>query len=454
MTIAERLAEHALQPRDEDLSAAARDATKTFLLDSLAVAVAGSSTNEAAALRPAVRRWGEAPEASVLGTGLRLPAPSAALLNAQQLHGQEFDCVHEDAVVHAMSVVLPAALAFAERAGGVSGARLLSALARGVDVAVTLGLNSAGEWRFFRPATAGIFGATAALGRLGGLARPALVDAFGIALAQAGGTMQPHAEGKPLLPLQMGFAARNAIVAVDLARAGIEGTRETFEGARGYFALFEGGAPPAALAELGRRPRVAELSHKPFPSGRATHGLIDGLLRLRAAHGVAAEQVARVRLLGSPLIVQLVARPLLPGMGPAYARLCAPYVGAVALAQGGLDLGDFTPERLRDPAIAALAERIVVERDPAIEGRVLLPQRIELTLTSGAMLGLTVTDVLGSPARPLSRRAALAKVERCLERSAEPLPPEAAARLPALVDRLEALDDIAPLLRLCRAATA
>jgi len=51
---------------------------------------------------------GGAAEATVWGTGQRLPvAAAAAMVNAYQIHSQEFDCVHEGAVVHPMAAILP-----------------------------------------------------------------------------------------------------------------------------------------------------------------------------------------------------------------------------------------------------------------------------------------------------------------------------------------------------------
>ena len=450
MTVAERLARHVLETRYEDLPAAAIAATKAFLLDALAVGIAGSAASGSDTVRNAARHWGEAREATVLGTAMRLPAPAAALVNAHQMHCQEFDCVHEEAVVHAMSVLTPAALAWAERVGGVSGQALLTALTLGVDVAVTLGLNVSGDWRFFRPAITGSFGAVAAVGRLAGAAPAVLMNAFGIMLGQISGTMQPHSEGRALLPLQMGFGARNAIMAIDLAQAGVEGTHATFEGGCGYFALFEGGwDPDAALAELGHRFRIAELSHKPYPSGRATHGLIDGLLRMRAQYDFTADEVDRVVLLGSPLIAQLVSRPIRRDMSVSYARLCARYVGAVALRHGSVGLDDFTPERLSDPAIHSLAERIDIGIDETIKERVLLPQSLLIQLKDGAVHRCTVSDVLGSPARPLTRTQALEKFWACWEGVSVPLPRANGDRLIDLVDRIETLDCVSPLIRLC-----
>src|ERR687891_647213 len=103
-----------------------------------------------------------------MAPGGALPAPAAAMCNGFQIHNSEYDCVHEAAVVHPMAVLLAATMAHAERAGGVSGRDLLSAIALGVDVAAGLGVASKAPLRFFRPATAGALAATAAIGRLRG----------------------------------------------------------------------------------------------------------------------------------------------------------------------------------------------------------------------------------------------------------------------------------------------
>ena len=98
-------------------------ATKTFLLDTLGVGVAGSAGPWVEELVEASA--GGAPRRHATGScpGHALPAPAAALANAYQIHNSEFDCVHEPAVVHAMTAVLAAALAHAERQRGSARAR-------------------------------------------------------------------------------------------------------------------------------------------------------------------------------------------------------------------------------------------------------------------------------------------------------------------------------------------
>ena len=436
----DRLVQHVISTQFNDLPKPAVSAVKTFCLDTIGVSVAGTTAPYAAEMRTAVGQWGRGEESTVLGEGSRLPAGAAATVNAFHAHNQEFDCVHEAAVVHPLTTIQSAALAYAERAGGVSGGQLILALALGVDVAASIGMAAKSGLRFFRPATAGVFGSTAAVGKLAGLDDVQLKNAFGLAYAQNAGTMQSHIEGGPALALQMGFAAGAAVRAVDLARAGLPGPHDVLEGPFGYFRLYEGewNLEPV-WAEIGNVWRITQVSHKPFPTGRATHGGLDGILQLRAAHGLQADDVARLTLAAPPLIHQLVGRPVQSGMDVTYARLCFQYVGALALLHGGVDVADFSPERLADPRLHGIAQRIELAADGNPDPNALSPQTVTAELTDGRTLRIEVPHTLGSPQRPLSREQHLAKFRRCWSCAAQPLTEEAAERLVHLVDGLEEL---------------
>jgi aconitate decarboxylase len=304
-------------------------------------------------------------------------------------------------------------LGWAEGEGGISGEKLIRAAIAGVDVAATLGLCSRAPMRFFRPANCGGFGAVAGLALLAGLDETQTRDALGIYYGQCAGTMQAHLEASPQLAMQMGFAARNALTAIGLARRGMPGPRAPISGQFGYFALFDGITDPAPFDELGRAWRIGELSHKPWPSGRATHGGIDALQRLVAAHGVSAGEVTAGRFLVPPLTHRLVGRQPQHGMAVAYARLCLCYVGVVCLRNGTVGLGDFTPEALADPDTLALAERLSVIPDTNPDPNALHPVRVELDLADGRSLACDIAEILGSPARPLSPKGARAKFDAC-----------------------------------------
>ncbi len=389
----------------------ARTAAKTFIADTLAVGIAGAQAPWRGQVLD-MARSGPA-DAIAWGSGEQLPLAAAAMVNAFQVHAQEFDPVHEGAVVHPMAAVLACALGWAEREGGVSGEQLIRAVIAGVDVAVTLGLCSRAPMRFFRPANCGGFGAVAALAVVAGLDETQTRDALGIYYGECAGTMQAHVEASPQLAMQMGFAARNAVAAVELARRGMPGPQAPISGPFGYFALFDGKADPTPFAELGRAWRIRELSHKPFPSGRATHGGIDGLQRLIAEHGITEAHVQAGRFLVPPLTHRLVGRKPQPDMTVAYARLCLAYCGAVCLKRGTVGLDGFTPQAIADPDTLALASRLAVIADGNPDPNALAPARVELDLADGRTLVCDVAQVLGSPARPLSPEAARAKFAAC-----------------------------------------
>jgi 2-methylcitrate dehydratase PrpD len=443
------LCRHAVSTRDEAIPPAALQAARIFLLDSLGVGVAGSTgpfVDELCAAHAGL------PEARVLGRRDALPAAGAALVSAYQIHNGEFDCIHEAAVVHPMAVLLGAVLAWLDRRAQrgeppTAGRELLAALVLGVDTACHVGVASRSPLRFFRPATAGSLAATAAIGRLSGFDSERLVNAMGINLGQMCGTMQAHSEGSAVLAMQAGFNARNALVACDLAARGVPGPQQVLEGTFGYFALFEGEYDLAgALAHLGRRWRICEVAHKPFPSGRATHGIIDACLQLAREHGFSAADVARVSARVPPLTHRLVGRPPHADMQVNYARLCGAYAGACALLAGTVGLDDFSPAALRDPVRLALAARIEVIADGNTDPNAFTPISVRVHLHGGARVSRTLDVVYGNPARAMDRAAQLAKFRANCRASAVALDDDAAERAIALVDGLDEVGDVRALL--------
>jgi 2-methylcitrate dehydratase PrpD len=246
-----------------------------------------------------------------------------------RIHCLEWDAVHELAVVHALSVVTAALGAAIDRAGGCDPEAALTALAVGVDVASGLGVAATSPLTFFRPATAGCLGAALAVARITGAP---MADTLGLAYSFASGTMQAHVEGSIALPLQIANAARAAVMAADLAKAGLTGPHDVLEGPFGYFRLFDQGELATYTDRIGERWLIQTVSTKPYPSGRASHGALGLLDRLRRA-GLRAEDVEQIELFAPPLIARLVGRPFRPDMTPGYARLCLPLLAGADAAR-------------------------------------------------------------------------------------------------------------------------
>jgi 2-methylcitrate dehydratase PrpD len=213
------------------------------------------------------------------------------------------------------------------------------------------------------------------------------------------------------------------------------------EGPFGYLSLFEDQVDlTPVLDDLDRVRRIEELSWKPFPTGRAAHGAIIALRQLIAQHGLTPGNLARFVYRAPPLIHRLVGRRPHAGMSVAYARLCFAWLAALVLTRGTVDLADFTPERLGDPELLALAQRIVVEVDGNPDPAAFVPAVGTATLADGTAFTVEVARQFGSPEWPLSREEHLEKARRCLEFGGQAAIHEPLA---GLIDRLETAQDVA-----------
>jgi 2-methylcitrate dehydratase PrpD len=321
-----------------------------------------------------------------------------------------------------MATLLPVLLAEAQVRGAVTGKALLCALAAGVDIACTIGLASNLGLRFFRPATSGGFGAVAGLANLRGFDADTTLAAFGHQLAQVSGTMQAHTEGSVVLPLQIGLNARAALQSCDLAQAGFPSLQTPLTGKFGYLTMFETDWDlKRAMGDLAEQPKIAELSHKPYPSGRATHGGIEGLTVLREQAKFSMQDVAEISVIGPPLINHLVNRPPLQNPTPNYARLCMPFVLAKVLQHGTLDPLHFRGDALFDAQTYALANKVNMQVDGNPNPNALGPQVVRVRLVDGRVFEHRLEAMLASPSRPLSVQACTTKFDRCWQLAAQPM---------------------------------
>jgi 2-methylcitrate dehydratase PrpD len=372
-----------------------------LLADTLAVGAAGATAAGADAILSTARSFGSGIDARLLGSNERLPAASAAFVNGFRIHCLEWDAVHEPAVVHAMSVVTAALGAAIDRRGGCDPDEALTALCVGVDIACGLGIAADSPLTFFRPATAGLIGAALAVARLDSAP---MADTLGLAYSQCAGTMQAHVEGSVALPFQIANAARAAIIAADLAKAGLTGPHDALEGPFGYFKLFDSGDLSRYTATLGEVWRISEISTKPYPCGRASHGVLATLAEIRSSQRPMNRITAHV----PPLVHRLVGRPMTPDMTPAYARLCLPFLTALMLRTGRIDPRRFTPEDFADPLLREIAATVTVIVDDNPDPNALSPQCLVINDET-----IEIPHTLGSSDAPMDVHQAAQKRDLC-----------------------------------------
>lgn len=409
--------EHSLALKFEDIPESTKSSAKTLILDSLGVGLAGSSTTESGWLQNFASTSSSGKTSNGWNMNQKLDAANAAMINAHQMHTLEFDAIHEPAVVHPMTVVFPSVVAWMQREhtqnGYIpNGKDLIKAICVGVDIAGGLGDVTTSPLQFFRPATAGALGAVAAINSISSPTTEAAMSALGVVYGQLSGTMQAHTEGAQVLALQVGFNARSAVNAIDLAQLGFVGPEYILEGKYGYFSLFEkAGDPEALMNRLGKQWEVDRTSLKPFPSGRATHGALDAILQLRSEFDLSRDQIESIAVTVPPMVYNLVGRRPDVDMPVGAARLCLAYLIPLAIDTGQVTLDCYSEENLRNPELHNWAQRISVTADNNPDLNAFDPQKVLITLKTGVVIEKEMPFSLGSPTNPMSETQVLEKLK-------------------------------------------
>jgi 2-methylcitrate dehydratase PrpD len=450
-TSEQRLAEFAAGMTFEQLPPAVVAALKRLLLDSVGVALAGSTAPGVDAVLGAVRSWGGG-GGSVYAAGVQVAPPFAALANGVMSTARDFDDTLDDAMLHTQPSVLPAALALAE-ARGASGRDLLTAVAVGTELLCRMGRARRRPQEFLPTGTLAGMAAAAAAARVLGLDAARLLDACGVAYSACAGNVQPLHEGRLVKRYHAGFAARTGVVSAELAARGLTGAARYLEGDHGYYHLYErGDYEPAVLTEdLGARWHLLDLSLKPYPSARDHHGVVEAAITLAQRHDLRVDDVDAVEVWLPPNPFGVSGRPLgtLGGDPVVEAIISAAYCVASALLRRRQVLDDFTPEGVADPQVQELARRVRVLVHPHVVDPVtFVPQRLVVTLTGGKALTVDVPVLRGHPARPLGDAELTAKFRACLAFAAAPVSPRTAQAIVAAVDGLDAAADAGQLARL------
>ncbi len=181
--------EHIASVRFEDLPGEAVEGAKKSLLDTIGVILAATTLGEGCFhFVELATEAGGRPESTILGFGAKVPSFMAAFANGSMAHALDYEDTHEGALVHPSAATVPAALAIAEAHRGISGRKLLTAIAVGNDLVCRLGLSAKvdpREYGWYMPPILGAFGAAAASASLLELAPKKVLDALSLTLCQA-----------------------------------------------------------------------------------------------------------------------------------------------------------------------------------------------------------------------------------------------------------------------------
>ncbi|WP_326948466.1 MmgE/PrpD family protein [Amycolatopsis sp. NBC_01307] len=463
-TIVQQLASFATSVRAKGLPPELRDDAARRVLDVLGNSLAATSERPAAAVGALVREWGGTGRATAIGTGDRLPEPSAALLNGTLAHSLDFDDTHLPSVLHPSATVVPAALAVAESRGA-TGAQLLDAIGVGVEITVRLGMagydEELGNSVFFErglhaTAICGALGAAAAAAMLSDVDSEGITDAIGIAASMGSGLLEANRTGGTVKRIHCGWAAHAAVAAAGLARHGITGPPTVLEGRFGLLQAFCGDQSDvdAIVDGLGERWELPGIFFKPYPCNHFTHAGIDAARRLRSL-GVDPAEIVALELGAPTSVLRTIAEPRADKIRPKsgyHAAFSGPYTIAAGLLGGG-GLGvfhdDFTDEAAADPARLALAAKVECVPDARCDEIFphQFPAVLRVRLRDGRELEERVDANRGGPQNPLSAEELATKFRL---NAARVLPEEVSTRVTELTYGLAELADLGELTALLR----
>jgi len=411
------LAAHAASFPSHRVDARVRDHLALDLVDGLAAIIGGTRAPGVAELTKVLSAQAGPGTAQRFASQARYPAIIAAQLNATAGHALDYDdTLDEGGGMHAGALVHSATLAVADELGGVSGETFVAATAVGLDIAVRLALAPTRDFGWHRTSAFGIFGVVGAVGRLYGLSQEQFVNAFGIAYAQASGNRQCIADGALSKRLQAGFAARDGITAVQLAKAGVTGASRVFEGVDGFFPLYQRGEyiRERVTDGLGEHLLSSRISLKPYPCGRNLHGLLDATDRARRAHE--GRQIERIDVY---IEAKSFARTTLTWPEHVVAaQFSIPFAVALSTASGRTSLVDLDAPGNVPEAVKSLFARVHVQphQGPPEE------DRIVFSYTGGGTHEESTAGVrLGHPTNPVSREQTGNKLRDCNAFAGSPL---------------------------------
>lgn len=363
------LAEFTAGLRLEHLDAALVDKARLCLVDGIGASMTLKRSPEAGLALASLGEPLDQGRSLVLGSAQRERAADAAFVNAVAAAATIRTDTHVQSASHPGMVVLPVVLALGQETGAAAG-DLLCAIVAGYEVSIRLGLAlvTPALSRIFRPTgLTGAVGGAAAAARVLGLDVQATRAAMALAANTACGLNEWARAGTSEHVFHAGTAARNAIVAARLARAGAQAAPSTLTGSSGLLAAYGASERIAALTHgLGARFHMLDVIHKLAPACVFAQAPCQAALDLARQGQVATAEIASVEIGVARAAAEFPGCDFAgPFIDPAAAQQSIPFGVASVLCAGAIDESHWAQPR--NPQVNRLAARCRVVVDPAID---------------------------------------------------------------------------------------
>lgn len=388
--------------------------------DAMGVMLAGAREEAVAALTRWALSQGGTPQARVVGTGARLPAAQAALINATAAHALDYDDFAFSN--HPSAVLVPTVLAAADaHPVAVPGATLLRAYAVGYEIWADMFLREKDLYydKGWHPtAVLGTLGAAAAAATVWGLNVQQSRDALALAASSAGGVFENF--GTMAKPWHGGRAAGAGLSAAAMAAHGLRASPTAIEGRHGLLRAFspqgrvdlERAAPGPDTWQMGSR----RLNIKKYPVVGAAQRAIDAVLALTRQRSVDPASV--VRIVAHVSERHAAVMPYHLPQDALQAKFSLEYAVVSALLHGAVGFDELRDDKVRAPQAQALMALVQTVTTDAFEPdwRDAAPfDQVFVHLANGEVLSTPqVRRATGHADTPLSSAEIHAKFTGCM----------------------------------------
>ena len=455
-TLTGRIAHWADALRFDDLPDDVIHEAKRYLLDSLGCALGGFQQRDVQIALKVIEETGGSGPATVIGTGRKVDAVSASLVNALMVRVQDYNDIYWKQDPSHPSDLIPAALACGERAAK-GGPDLIIGIVLGHEFEMRLceaafpGIRERG-WHH---ATLTAFVAPIVAAKMMDLDAETMQHAIGISGSRMI-TLGAVTAGKLTMMKNTvdPLATQSGVLAALLAERGYTGPEHVIDGKEGLVHCLGPDWKLEILEEgLGDSYRILQCGMKAFPTEALTHAPISCVLDLVKDNALAPEQIEAVNIRSLARAADILADPSkYDPRSKETADHSLPYVIAAAIAERQVTPLQFTDEKIMDPVIRAQLRKIEVVADPEIERLFPELQRVIVTITTtdGDEFTKQIDYPKGDPRNPLTDR----EIEEKFDALSEPVISDTGRqRIKDTVWRLEQLGSISELMALLQAET-
>lgn len=362
--LAVQLAQFATATIASELPAEALERAKMSLASTVASTAMGQSIASARIIRDLDLQNGGSPDATIWFVGKKLPTTAAARVNAVASDAAASDDSDLRSIAHIGTIVSTTSIALGEKLGS-SGTDMLAAMVVGYEVAgrIDEALTPGRMQRGFHGSVSTVFGGTVAAGRLLGLTTLQMGHAIALAATSIGG-MAISADTSCGREYHAGCSVAAGLQAALAAQAGFEAELGVLDHPRGFLAAMGGQAIEDITRDLGGSwDIVTDMAIKLMPGAHPFHATAEAASDAARLGRVDPREVDSIVISSSVQWTKFKGEPHPRNLVDAAHSLY--YFVAASIADGRFSWEHMTSEKMSDPVIAALQDKVSFDPNPA-----------------------------------------------------------------------------------------